>query len=68
MFSKCETTFARSKNDLDRDLDSNLDRDPEDIPVYTSHSLFNITKRITLLFIVCSLLHRSLPNIWIKMI
>ena len=53
------TPFTRSKNLLDRDLDCNqdcdLDRDPEDVPVYTEHSLINTTKRITLLFIVQSL-------------
>ena len=38
------------------------------VPVYTGHSLFNTTKRITLLFIVQSLLHRNPPYIWIKMI
>ena len=31
-------------------------------------SLFNTTKRITLFFIVQSLLHHSLPNDWIKII
>ena len=55
-------------NYLDRDLDSNLERDPEDVPVYMGHSLFNTTKRITLLFIVQSLSHRNPPNIWIKII
>ena len=66
------TPFIRSKNYLDRDLDCNLDcdldRDPEDVPVYTGHSLLNTTKRITLLFIVQSLLHHDPPNIWIKII
>ena len=38
----------------------------EDVPVYTGHSLFNTTMRITLLFIVQSLFHRNPPNIWIK--
>ena len=64
------TPFTQSKNYLDRDLDSNLDcnldRDPEVVPVYTGHSLFNTTKRITLLFIVQTLLHRNLDNIRIK--
>ena len=64
--------FTRSKTYLDRDLDSNLDchldRDPEVVPVYTGHSLFNTTKRITLLFIVQTLLHRNLDNIGIKVI
>ena len=27
----------------DRDLNHNLDRDPEDVPVYTGRSLFNTT-------------------------
>ena len=56
------TPFTRSKNHLD----CNLDRDPEDVPVYTGHLLFNTTKRITLLFTVQSLLHRNPPNIWIN--
>ena len=59
-----DTPFTRSKNYLDRKLDCNLDRDPEDVPVNTGHSLFNITKCITLLFIVQSLLHRNPPNIY----
>ena len=54
-------TNYTEKNDLDHDLDCNLDcyldLDPEDAPVYTGHSLFNITKSVTLLFIVQSLLH-----------
>ena len=55
---------------LDCDLDCDLDRDPEDLPVYIGHSLFNTTKRITLLLIVQSLLHRNPPtsNVWIKII
>ena len=44
-------------------LDCNLVNDPEDVPGYTKHSLFNTTKRITLLFIVQSLLRRNPPNI-----
>ena len=47
---------------LDRNFDRYLDRNPEDAPVYTGHSLLNVTKIITL-FIVQSLLHRSPPNI-----
>ena len=66
------TLFTRSKNYLDRDLDSNLDcnldRDQEGVLDYTGHSLFNTTKRITLLFIVQTLLHRNLDNIGIKVI
>ena len=66
------TPFTRSKNYQDRDIDCNvhydLDRDPEDRPVYTGYSLFDRTKRITLLFIVQSLLHRNALNIWIKII
>ena len=59
--------FTRSKNILDRDLDSNLnsdlDLDPEDVPVYTRHSLFNSTKCITLSLMVQSLVKRlSLPQ------
>ena len=30
-----------------------IDRDPQDVPIYTGHPLFNTTKRITLLFIHC---------------
>ena len=54
------TTFTQSKNDIDRD--------PQNVPIYTGHSLFNTTKRITLMFIVQSLLHSNLPYIWIKII
>ena len=39
--------------------------DTVDVPV---HSLFNTTKRITLMFIFQSLLHRNPPNIWIKIL
>ena len=38
---------------------------PEDVPIYTGYSLFHTTKRITLLFIVQSLLNCNPPNIWI---
>ena len=66
------TPFTRSKNYLDRDLDSKIDcdlnRDPEDVTVYTGHSILKTTKRITLLFIVQPLLHRNPPNIGIKII
>ena len=41
-----------------RNLDRNPDYDPEDAPVYTGHSLFNITSHF------CYLLY----NIWIKFI
>ena len=58
------TPFTMSKNDLD----PHLDRDPEELPVYTRHSLFNTTKRITLLFIVRSSLYCNPPSIWIKII
>ena len=58
------TLFAQSQNNLD----CNLDRVSEDVHVYTGHSVFNTTKRITLLFIVQSLLYRNPPNIWIKII
>ena len=54
--------------DLDCNMDCNLDHDPEDVPVYMEDSFFHTTKRITLLFIVQSLLHHNPPNIWIKMI
>ena len=41
-----------------------LDRDPKMIvPVYTGHSLFNTTKRITLSFIIQILLHHNLPKL-----
>ena len=46
------------ENHLDRDLDSDhngyLDGDCDlaDAPVYTGHSLFNITKSVTVVFIV----------------
>ena len=72
MISATNTPFTQSKNYLDRDLDSNLDynldRDPEVVPVYQGHLLFNTTKRITLLFIVQTLLDRNLNNIGIKVI
>ena len=43
-------------------LDCDLDCNPENVPIYTGHALFNTTKCITLLFIVQSLLHRNPPN------
>ena len=50
------TPFTRTKiiqiRDLDSYLDCYLNRDPEVVPVYTGHSMFITTKRITLLFIV----------------
>ena len=58
----------QSKNDLDGNLDWDLDRDPKDVHIVTGHSLFNTTKRITLLFIVWSLEHCNPPNILIKFI
>ena len=36
-------------------LDRNRDANPEAAPVYTGHSLFNITKNVTIVFIVQSL-------------
>ena len=54
------TPFTRSKHYLDRFC--NLERDPEVVPVYTGHSLFNTTKRITLLLIVQTMLQRNLDN------
>ena len=70
MECQTNTTFTWSKNDLDRNLDCELDHDPEDVPVNRVHSLFNPTQRIKLLFIVQSLilLHGKPPNIWIKII
>ena len=66
------TPFTRTKiiqiRDLDSYLDCYLDRDPEVVPVYTGHSLFNTTKRITLFFIVQPMLHRNPDNIGIKVI
>ena len=56
--------YTRSKNDLE----DGLDGDAEDVPVNTGHSLLDTTNRITLLFIVQSLLHHNPPNIWIKII
>ena len=52
---------------LDRDMDDiNLDRDPEDAPVYTRHSLFNRSKHVTFVFIVQSLFDS--PDIAIHLI
>ena len=62
------TPFTQSKNYLDRNLKYDLDYDREDVCVYTGHSSFNTTKRITLLVIVQLLLHCNPPNIWIKII
>ena len=43
------TPFTRCKNDLDRnldcDLDNYLDCDPEDVSVYTGHSLCKLGTR-----------------------
>ena len=50
-------------HDLDRNLDYDLDCNPEDVPSDNGYSLFNTTKRITLLFIVQSWLHFNPPNI-----
>ena len=52
---------------IDCDLDHYLNCDPEDALVYTGH-LVNITKIVTLLFIVQPLLHHILPNIWFRII
>ena len=66
------TQFTRNNNYLDRNqyciLDCNLDRNPEDVPIYTGHSLSSTTKGIKLLFIVQSLLHCNPSNIWIEII
>ena len=43
------------QNYLDHNLVCYLDRDPVDTSVYTGLSLFNITKRVTIVFIVKSL-------------
>ena len=56
--------FTWSKNDLDCDLDN----DPEDVPIYTGHSLLNTKMHMTLLLIVQSLLHCNPPTTWIKII
>ena len=61
-------TWSKPYLDLDCNLDCDLDHDPEDVPAYTGHSLFNTAKCNTLLFIVQSLLHHNPPNIWIKII
>ena len=49
-----EQNYLDSFN-LDCNLDYYLDRDPEEAPIYMRHSLFNITKTITIAFIVKSL-------------
>ena len=63
-----ENTCTYLDRDLFCNLDCNLGRDPEVVPVYMGHALFNTTKRISLLFIVQSLLHRNQHNILIKAI
>ena len=65
------TWLTRSKNDLDRNLDYNLDSISiafQKMYLFnTGHSLYNTTKCITsLLFIIQSLLYHNPPNIWIK--
>ena len=45
---------VKDKEHLNSNPDCDLDRNPEDVPVFTEHSLFNTTKRITLFFIVHS--------------
>ena len=52
------TPFTRRKNYRDRDLD----RNPEDVPVYTGHSLFDTTKANH------NIVHCSVIDIWIKTI
>ena len=55
MLLHCITPFTQ--NYLDRDLNNiNLDRDPDQVPIYPSHSLFDITKCVPFVFIVQSLL------------
>ena len=70
--AKSYTPFTWNKNclycDLDCNMDSDLDRNPEVVPVNLGHSLFNTTKRIILLFIVQSLLLRKPPYVWIKIL
>ena len=60
------TSFTRTKiiqiRDLYSYLDCYLDHDPEVVPIYTGHSLFNTTKCITLFFIVQTMLNRNLDN------
>ena len=51
---------------LMRYLDRYLDHDQEDAPVYTRHSLFNLTNILTFLFIVQSLFNCNPTNIWMK--
>ena len=68
MFYPVYTEQKLYRSRLDSNLDSDLDSDQEDVPAYTSHSLFNTTKRITLFLIGQSLLHRNPPKIWIKII
>ena len=43
---------------LDRDLNCNLYRNPEDVPVYTGHSLLN-TKSAVYIVIHCSVIVAS---------
>ena len=70
MHNENNTSFTRTKiiqiRDLDSYLDCYLDRDPEVVTVYTGHSLFNTTKRITLFSIVQRMLNRNLDNIRIN--
>ena len=60
------TKSIRIKNYLDlNELQSGLQSGsrPRAVHVSARHTLFNTTKRITLLFIVQSLLHRNSPNL-----
>ena len=53
------TPFARSKQ-MYHNLDCDLDRNAEDVPIYMGHSLFNTAKPKILLLIVQILLHRNI--------
>ena len=65
IFCKDLNPVYTKQNYLDRNLDCYLG---EEAPVYTGRSLFNITKIVTLLFVVQSLLYRNSPNMWIEII
>ena len=71
--ARCSTLFTRSKNYLDRDVDSkvdcNLDRDPEGVPVYSEHSLIIVQHNKAHHIVVhCSVIVTSQSIIWIKII
>ena len=62
------TSDSHSKSNTKSYLNRDLDCDPEDVPFYMGNSFFLTKKRITLFFIVQSLLHCDTPNICIKII